>query len=209
MKTSFENEGVQDRPPRMCEFGVWIVLSRKHQGFKRKFCPSLNHRKESKLRVFPWIRVINRDWFHLWPNCMVGQTSTYQTSAPRLLTLWSTFLSSEVPDPYCFSLVQDHTHTWFYLSLECPCLCGFPVDTLLILIFLLLTCLMSIWFSVQLEGPLRALEFSLPDLVKYTPHKIFHLNHFYMYSSVASIMFTLLHNESTPKTFHQLKNRCV
>ena len=61
-------KGFRTGPPRMCHFGMWVLLSWRHLRacrLRRNFCPSLNHTEESKLGVFPRIKVISRDKFYL------------------------------------------------------------------------------------------------------------------------------------------------
>ena len=113
--------------PQIHPFGLWTILSWRQPRpcwLKRNFYPSLNSIEESKLRIFPRIGVISRDEFiwvtHLW----AGWTSDYQTSALRLIALWSVLFpfETQTPNPFLSSGGHRQPHftflSWKLLLLE-------------------------------------------------------------------------------------------
>ena len=85
-----EVKGFRTGFPKMCYFGMWIILSWRPCRLKRNFHLSL---KEFKFGGFSIINVIDRNIF-LWPIYRGGQIFNYWTSA-LLVNLWMTLLRSE------------------------------------------------------------------------------------------------------------------
>lgn len=96
---------------------------------------------------------------------MRGRTGNHPPSAPLLIVLWMTLLSSEAPEPTLF-LSSGWPHPSFYLSIfESPMYVGFlDVQNLF---FLVLICLISIWLLDQPKEPLKGRgKFFLPNTAK-------------------------------------------
>ena len=150
--------------PYMCHFGMWVILTKGIQvpaGSRETFAHHLITQKNLNWGSYPEEGLsteINFIWVtHLYGRANISLLNISYCPVRCIPFLWS-------PRPLPFSVVQDDIHTLFsWPSLEFPCLCGFPLCSLF---DLLLVCLVSIWFLVGLEGPLRGHEFSLHDARK-------------------------------------------
>ena len=159
-------DGVQDSPlPPATTLACRLFWSGGNQDPTdlRNFCLSLNYLEESRLGVFPRMRVITRDKFYLSDH-LYGRTNI------SLLNIHSYLPGKRIPfhwnprAPAPFSSVQDESYTscclpvfGISMSVWIPHMC--PIE----FYFLLLIHLMSLWFLVQLEGPVRGQEFLSSD----------------------------------------------
>lgn len=160
----------------MGHFGTRINLTWRQsrpEWLKRNICRSLNYIEESKFESFSRIKVIIRDKWN-WNNQSILQGKPLFTKYLLFSSscgLHSFLLKSQTTTPP--SLVRNDAkphHAW--LSSEFPRLCETPLCTLLNLIFLLLNCLMSIWFLIQQEGSWKGQE-----ILEYlTPLEMFSIN---------------------------------
>lgn len=105
--------------------------------------------------------------FSEWPIYMARQTSNYQIST-LLLTLWNSFISPKVLGSYHLLLVSE-----WQVYLTSFCLTDFGISKYMWILlhmpikcdFLLLICLISIWFSVSKKDLWRDRNSGSPTLI--------------------------------------------